>query len=1029
MRSEGLEVNAYPETASTVIDVINHLQDRIRDLDLSKEVEYLRRLRDSRRKEVIQRISGKQKASEDEEDAAFSAADLLSIQTTIELSNIQVSWLVADQFAPTSRTKPEDAVLTLSSILFTTRGGHEARLTIQNLMLQLVQQKASRKQRSLNSALLPEVGFSVAYWSHGKDRSFAFKATGKPLDLRLESRFIVPVNAVQRSVEFAVEQFKTGTATWKSTPTATGAPRAQMFDTKRLASLLVEADFAGAQVYMQGTAAPDRTLGGMAAAQQERRAQHGRYGQFASEGNLMHTTLRAPGIALKLEYNNGEHHPTVKGELRIDASSNMLLPNVVPLLLEVSDSVKDVVQNQRDAAPAEPKPETSAKPSQRFFEEDSLITANPTSIFGKTKVDLGLRICRQEFGLTCQPIARVDAKAALDDFYFTMNTIESEDYGHFFAMSATVTKLTAHVKHVYSREPTFSYDMDSIVLSLMNSKHLSGTNGVSAIVKVNPVKLSVNGKQLQDLLLFQEIWLPPELRNPQPATASPPVSAPSTRPDEFFAQRYHTVAAAAAFPWNATVSFSKLAVDLDLGQSIGKTSFAITNLWASQQKSSSREQNLCIGLEEMELTSTGRMSGFIQLAGFGVRTSIQWPEESTVERVTPLIQASAGFGKLRAKAAFDYQAFAFGDIEDFDFLMYNVREGGHHSRNRDRLVAVLDCQKAFVFCTSTSPAQAVGLYQAFDRLIQEKQAAYKQSLKDIEKHLRRESVAVPTRYGPPVTHSPVSPVKSPAENKSPISLHTDVVLTLGAICFGVYPSTFFDSQVLKLEANNIQGRFAVGLERGKIHSALGITLGQLQVALAPVRRMTAVPKALDVSVDEVISSATNAKGGTILRVPKVVASMQTWQFPHENKVEYIFKSLFEGKIDVGWNLSRINFIKGMWTAHSRSLASRLGKALPESAVKITAGTQDEGEKPTGGQQEKITAEVNLPQSRYEYRALEPPVIETPQLRDMGEATPPLEWIGLHRDRLPNVTHQIIIVSLLEVAKEVEDAYERILGSS
>ncbi|KAI6885156.1 hypothetical protein KC355_g21768, partial [Hortaea werneckii] len=125
--------------------------------------------------------------------------------------------------------------------------------------------------------------------------------------------------------------------------------------------------------------------------------------------------------------------------------------------------------------------------------------------------------------------------------------------------------------------------------------------------------------------------------------------------------------------------------------------------------------------------------------------------------------------------------------------------------------------------------------------------------------------------------------------------------------------------------------------------------------------------------------------------------------------------------------SRINFIKGMWTTHSRSLASRLGKSLPESAVKITASEEQEGSKKDS--QEKITAEVNLPQSKYEYRALEPPIIETPQLRDMGEATPPLEWVGLHRDRLPNVTHQIIIVSLLEVAKEVEDAYERILGSS
>lgn len=55
---------------------------------------------------------------------------------------------------------------------------------------------------------------------------------------------------------------------------------------------------------------------------------------------------------------------------------------------------------------------------------------------------------------------------------------------------------------------------------------------------------------------------------------------------------------------------------------------------------------------------------------------------------------------------------------------------------------------------------------------------------------------------------------------------------------------------------------------------------------------------------------------------------------------------------------------------------------------------------------KITAVVNVPQSRYEYHPLQPPIIETPQLRDMGEATPPLEWIGLNRDKLPNITHQV-----------------------
>ena len=93
--------------------------------------------------------------------------------------------------------------------------------------------------------------------------------------------------------------------------------------------------------------------------------------------------------------------------------------------------------------------------------------------------------------------------------------------------------------------------------------------------------------------------------------------------------------------------------------------------------------------------------------------------------------------------------------------------------------------------------------------------------------------------------------------------------------------------------------------------------------------------------------------------------------------------------------------------------------------------QSPGKEGAGGKkgQEKITAVVNMPTSKFNYVALEPPIIETPQLRDLGEATPSLEWIGLHRDRLPEATHSVAIVSLLEIAREVEDAYVRILGSA
>jgi hypothetical protein len=769
--------------------------------------------------------------------------------------------------------------------------------------------------------------------------------------------------------------------------------------------------------------------------------------------------LRAPAIALRVEYQDEGQDPSLNAELRVDGSNNTLLPTVVPIIIDISDSIKAVVRDKDEddgdstEASGERKPEPPTKPTAKLLDEDNnIINADPSALLGRTSLNLGLRICKQEFSLSCQPIARVAAIAKLDDIYVTINSVKSQEHGHFFAASAAFTKLNATVQHVYSRESTFGLDVDSIVLSLMNSKHLSGTSGISAILKINPMALQINARQLQDFLLFREIWIPPEIRqSSQPAGAN---VNPNPEPQEYLMQRYQQVTAATAFPWNANVAIADVKVDLDLGQAIGKSSLHINNMWASSTKGTDWEQNLCIGVERVALESTGRTSGVVELAGVKVRTSISWPSKAPDKRSTPLIQASVAFRQLHVKSGFDYQAFAIADIANFEFLMYNVRDTGAGAQ--DRLVAILDGDKVHVFCHATSAAQGLALYQAIERLVQENQQAYMQSLKDIEKYLRRKS-SVSEPFGRSPSHSMIHPKSDDDAFKAPISLHTDVVVTLRSINLGIYPGTFLDNQILMLEAGDMQARFAVALETNKIHSSLGMTLGQLSVALSTIPAPKKSKPVSDLTVEDVVGSARSARGGTILRVPKVIATMHTWQVPESNHIDYVFKSSLEGKVDVGWNYSRISHIRQMWSNHSRALASRLGKPLPESNIKISTSqnlevpsetdknteanaaanrpralsvsTSPNPDPTSSSDQEKITAVVNVPQSRYEYTPLESPIIETPQLRDMGEATPPLEWIGLHRDRLPNVTHQIVIVTLLEVAREVEDAYERILGSS
>ncbi|KAI4188962.1 MAG: hypothetical protein LQ346_005208 [Caloplaca aetnensis] len=1023
LRSSQCETNIYTETAAVMISVLNDLRESFRDIDMSNEVKGLQKLRRATMADL--EIKGRSKPGRTDEEQEQSTA-LFSAVYSLELINPQVAWRIGDSISISPGREAEDLILSFTKIDLATRRDNAARLLIQDFQLQLVPKSRLPTERSLNSALLPEVVFNVAYMSSTGDRRLAFQAAGKSLDLRLTSQFILPASNIRRSIGSALNDIRAAREAVGVPSPQAGNQTQKWLKHKPVTSLLIDADFAGAVVYIQGRSMATSETSALEVLHGKRLPQPGRYGQFTDGNTSSNTTLRAPGVALKVEYkDSGAGNTSLNAEVKVDASSNTLYPSVVPLALEISSSVKEIV-----GEPDSPSKSTDGRPSvdrgqsaSKLIGDERIRAADPSAIFGNSTLNLGLRICKQDFSLSCQPVARVAAKAQIDNIYMTANTVRSKDSGQSFALACSVSGLQASVQHVYSRESTGGLEVQSVIVSLMNSKHLGAPNGIAVITQFSPTKVFLNVKQLQDFLLFREIWVPADIRKPAPA----PVPSASSEPQAYVVQRYQQIAAAGAFPWNATLSVAKLDVQVDLGQSLGKSGFVVSDMWVSSKKSSDYEQNLCLGIKQISLESTGRMSGFVTVRGVAVRTTIRWPITENFTAQAPLIQASIGLDAVRTKAAFEFQPFSIADLSGFNFLMYNVRDT--RTGHSDRLVGVADISALHAFCTATSASQGLALFQAFERLIQEKQTAYQASLKEIEKFLRRRSTVSPDTIKP--TSKNTEDVDGHTA-KGLLRLQTKVMVSLGTVNVGIFPGTFSDHQVFSVEALNASAEFAVSLTENKLHSRLSLALGQLQVALSGITKPEGRKPVGEVSVEDVIAAAENARGGTILKVPKVVATMQTWQSPTSSDIEFIFKSSFQGKVDVGWNYSRINFLRDMWNNHMRALAARLGKPLPQSALQITtamdeSGGADGGEVSPG--KEKITAVVNMPQSKYQYTAIEPPVIETPQLRDMGEATPPLEWIGLHRERLPNLTHQLVIVSLLEVAREVDDAYSRILGSS
>ncbi|KAI4195048.1 MAG: hypothetical protein LQ350_007430 [Teloschistes chrysophthalmus] len=1013
LRSTRCEMIMYTETASVILEILGDLRDSFKDIDLTNEVKGLQKLRRATLADSETDLPSKSTKSDEAEATAFFAA-----MYSLEMTRTRMIWRVGDSIALSPRHEAEDLVLSFSRIDLTTRRDNAARLLIQDFQLQMVPPMREPTDRSLNSALLHEVVFNVAYTSNPRDRRLAFQAAGKSLDLRLTSQFILPASHLRRSMALAVNKVRSAATTNELIPARSGNQKRDWLKHVRLTSLLVDADFAGAIVYIQGRRVSDRPSMALDILPDRQVPQQGRYGQFAHDDAGSNMTLRAPGVAIKVQYKAAETgKSSLNAEVKVDGSSNVLYPSVVPLILEISSSVKDVV--------GEPDPQVQQQttehrpPTSKFMSDDRFRASDPSAIFQNCTLNLGLRICKQDFSLSCQPIARVAATAQVDTIYVTANTTQFAEHDNSFTLSSSFAGLRVSLQHSYSRESSGGFEVRSAVVSLMNSKHLGAPNGISAIAQVSPMKIHVNAKQLQDFLLFREIWLPADIGKSNPG-AEP---SSSSEPQAYIVQRYQQIASASAFPWNATLSITKLDFQIDLGQSLGKTGFAISELWVSSTKSSDWEQNLCLGMRVVSLDATGRMSGFVTIEGVKVRTTIRWPVGEIVTFKAPLIQASAGFDFVRIKTAFEYQAFLVAEMADFQFLMYNVRSRrvGHS----DRLVGAVELTTLHLFVTTTSASQGFALYQAFERLIQEKQTAYQASLKELEKILRRESTTNP--QASKIASKQVEGAKDSLVRES-IRLQTNLMVSMGTMNIGVFPSTFFDTQLFRVQALDASAQFSVRLEKDRLHSVLELALGQLQVALSGIAKPEGRRSAGQVSLQDVQASANSSRGGTILKVPKVVATMRTWQAPGSTQIDYVFKSAFQGKVDVGWNYSRIGFLRGMWNSHVRALASRLGKPLPPSALQITAALTEDGQSELAPQ-EKITAVVNVPQSKYQYTPLEQPIIETPQLRDMGEATPPLEWIGLHRERLPNLTHQIVIVSLLELAREVDDAYSKILGSS
>ncbi|KAK9464427.1 hypothetical protein V1512DRAFT_250083 [Lipomyces arxii] len=700
--------------------------------------------------------------------------------------------------------------------------------------------------------------------------------------------------------------------------------------------------------------------------------------------------FRVPGIHLISDHILSPETPSLRAEIFVEPSVNTLYPRVMPVVMEMVQNFQDTMR-----APKEKVEEATKEPKV------AAQSSSTTKVLGKISLNLGLRVGRQEFSLSCEPIAKVAGMVAFDEVYMTLGTLEKSTSSRAFTCALQLFNLKASLQHIYSRESSGQIAVKESTFSALASHKLGRVTGLSLVSNVRDITLDLNIKQSHDLLLFQDIWSPGLVLDQQ--HAHPKKTADERA--EILVQRYHRVSSTNAFPWTIDFELLDFKASVDLGQSLGKVALSLDKLWLASRKSSDWDQNLTFGFTHVEAECKGRLGGQVAIESMRVRSGIKWEVLEDGQVGVPLITVSAGLEKVSGRLFFDYRLFLIAVGSSAHVTMFNQK--GLAPNFSDRLVCVVDCSAIRFYLTVLAPSNILAILSTIQRLNQEQAASYQAVLRDSERFKVTEIARVP------------SVVVTPSTEDTPVKLGTELNVSIKTIVIDVFPSSLSDTEVLRIEAFNIGARFGISVEKPKIRSRLDLMLGQLLVALSSTKRVQ--EDLTQVSVEDFIKHASEAKGGTIMRVPAVNVAMKTWQpITNTNTVEFTFSGLFEGKVDVGWNLGSINLIRDMWNTHVRSF--QLRQVAAADGKNYTTHLLESEEL------EKKIKEVEL-NKKYLYIPLEPPIIATPQLRDMGEATPPLEWIGLHRDRFPGLTHQAIIIALQSMSRKVELAYSNVLGKA
>ncbi|KAH3684845.1 hypothetical protein WICPIJ_004198 [Wickerhamomyces pijperi] len=698
--------------------------------------------------------------------------------------------------------------------------------------------------------------------------------------------------------------------------------------------------------------------------------------------------LRSPAVRMSGEYRKKigdvkEHF--VKLNIFTDSSSNIVNYTCVPVIRDVLDSAKGLVQDlgSSDAGHAgaghSDTLSSSSPPSPASFDFQDFIS--------RFHLEFSLHIDKQELILSCEPSAKVQAVVGIDSIDFLVESGQEKDECPIVS-TLEIKKVIASLQHSFSREVSGSIEVDKIIVfvTVDNLTHPD----LYFVTRISDVGSYVNLKQVQDLTLFKDLWLPKSFAYDRPAAfANLDEQIQDSSKAENFVDKIQRVSTSKLIPSILDLSIIRVGCKLDLGQSLGTISLSLDRFWLTSNKLSSSEQTMTTGLDTILLEFQGRLSGTVSVKDIYAQSILDHSETSLI----PKVLLAGGVGGSEIKISFDYTTFMIGKTYSSYIIIFNEIDA-----NNDRIVAMGDFGSIEVYLTALAASTMLDIHSTVMRILHDSKISYRENLVE---NLKKET-------------------KQKVTDPGIMPLSTELFVTFGKVLVQVYPGSLLDAEVLVLSMSGASARFLQDYRRAIIHNDLQMSLFGLNISLSSFKSQVKQENLVGLSIDDYISRANRARGGELFYFPSVECSMETFSDEKLREIEFVFESSFKGKVDIRWNIGSISFIREMWSLHSRAFAVRMPKLKHDFSIEEADLSQEEI---------PVQDHLKVPElvREFDYKPLRTPLIEAPQLKELGEATPPLEWFGVNREKFPALTHQFVILSLQKLVHEAESYYEKVVG--